>query len=140
MRVRHPDITAERGTRRPARSWRCLLLVLLVLLPVTLILAAPAPVHLMAADAAAYEPRMQGQGPSDSPVCDHAGHHSIAPVAISDNRESELPAPADTVAAIPSQGPGHNRLTVAEELPHTVSSDDPRLTLPVYLLTLRIRV
>ena len=116
------------------------MLVLLVLMPVTLTLAGPVPVHHMAADTAAYEPRMQGQGPSDSPVCDHAGHHSIGPVAISDNRESELPAPADTVAAIPSQGPGHNRLTVAEELPHTVSSDDPRLTLPVYLLTLRIRV
>ena len=140
MQVRQADITAERGARRPARWWRCLVLVLLVLIPVTLTLAGPAPVHHMPADTAEYEPGLQGQGPSDTPVCDHAGHHSVAPVVISDNRESELPSPAHDIAALLSQGPALERKPSPVTAPRTTLSAGAPPLGPVYLLTLRIRV
>ena len=140
MHVRNPDIAAERGARRPARWWRCLVLVFLVLTPVTLTLAGPVPVHHMAADSAEYQPPMQGKGPSDTPVCDHVGHHSIAPVVISDNRKSELPAPAHDIAALPNHGPAKEHKPSPVTTPRITLSSRARPPGPVYLLTLRIRV
>ncbi len=131
--------TAREGTL-PVRPWRVLLLILLVLLPVTVALAAPKLMDLPSAGTVQQTPGVHTHGPSDTPVCQHVGHHGKASVLVSDNREAELPAPADTAAAIPSQGPEHNRLTVAEEPLHAAPSHDPRPTLPVYLRTQRLRV
>ena len=140
MRAQQPLATAEVRAPRRVRSWRLLLLILLVLLPVTLALASPEPVQFTPVDTSEHESGVYAHSPLDTPVCHHDWHHENAPALVSNNREAELPAPADNVAAIPSQGPAHDRLPVPGTAPHGSLSDDVLPAVPVYLLTQRLRV
>ena len=100
MRAQQPLATAEVRAPRRVRSWRLLLLILLVLLPVTLALASPEPVQFTPVDTSEHESGVYAHSPLDTPVCHHDWHHENAPALVSNNREAELPAPADNVAAI----------------------------------------
>lgn len=123
------------------RSGRFLLMVLLVLLPVMAVLGAPEPMHLPAADSVQHEAGEHMHSPLDMPVCHHNGHHGTLNGLISGNRESESPAPADQISAIPSQGPAHERSpdlgSAPESSPHHA---DSLSTTPVFLLTRRLRL
>lgn len=140
MRAQPPHMTAEDGMPRPVRSWRLLLLVLLVLLPLTVALASPEPAQLQAGSAGQHDASVQTHGPSDTPVCHHVAHHGKASALVSDHRDAEWPEPGDTVSAVPSQGPTHDRWAVADGLLHTASSDAHRPALPIYLRTQRLRL
>ena len=133
-----PIRTKAKAGAQPVRAW--LLLILLILLPVTVALAAPEPVDSSAVDTVQQEAGLHTQGPSDTPVCHHVGHHGKVSALISDKRDAELPTPADNVAALPSQGPAQHPLAVAEGPLHTPPSDNLRPTLPLYLRTQRLRV
>ncbi len=120
---------------------RWLLVLLLVLLPVTVVLASPEQAHhLPSADTVQHESDVRNYSPSDTPKCHHGEYHCKTSVLIRDSRDAELPTPADNVVAIPSQGPVHNRLAVAEGPPYAAPSDPPHAILPVYLRTQRLRV
>lgn len=139
MQMPHGNSSTEQEAR-PTPSWRLLLLVLLVLLPVTAVLASPNPAHFPAANVVQDEASVPGHHPSDTPTCHHAGHHTQVSALVTDNREAEPPTPADSGAAMPSAGPGQGRHAATEDAPRAVSADELRSTLPVYLRTLRLRV
>ncbi|MFV8836685.1 hypothetical protein [Aquisalimonas sp.] len=124
----------------PVRSWRLLLLILLVLLPVTVALASPEPVHFPGASVTQHETGGHTHHPSDTPVCHHAGHHAAVSALVTDNREAELPTPADSVAAIPGPEMPQARLATGKDAPFVIPADHLRPAFPVYLRTLRLRV
>ncbi|MDN3519839.1 hypothetical protein QWY84_19730 [Aquisalimonas lutea] len=140
MRTQQPNITAEGGTLRRVRSWRWLLLILLALLPVTAALANSEPVASTADDTAEHEPSVHAHGPSDTPICHHRSHDGEEHLLVGHNRETELPAPDDNVAAIPSLGPVHDDSPISGAVLRDLLAADAPHTGPVYLLTRRLRV
>lgn len=126
---------------RPVCSWRLLLLVLLVLLPVTLALASPEHVH--PAGESSGEPRIHAHAPSETPTCHHGGHQHAVPGLIADKRDLDVPHsggdPDQESTATLSQGP------TTTFTPEVASTSPERLSihadhsLPVYLLTQRFR-
>lgn len=128
---------------RLACSWRLLLLVLLVLLPVTVALAAPEPWHPVSESSAEY--RVDAHDPSETPVCHHWSHQHTAPGLLADKRDLDIPASGEgsdkgfAAIAIPSQGPTTAFVPgVASTTPERFSihtDNDP----PIYLLTQRFR-
>ena len=139
MPKQQPHGSTQQGPRA-VRSWRLLLLVLLVLLPITVALASPELVHLPSAGVAQQETGGHAHHPSDTPICHHAGHHAAVSALITDNREAELSSPADSIAAIPSPAMPQARLATGEDTPLVIPADHLRPALPVYLRTLRLRV
>ncbi len=139
MPKQQPNGNAQQSSR-VVRSWRLLLLVLLVLLPVTVALASPEPVHVSGASVAQHQTGGHTHHPSDTPVCHHAGHHAAVSALVTDNREAELPTPADSVVAIPSPGMPQDRFATGEAARLLMPANRLRATLPVYLRTLRLRV
>lgn len=140
MRTQQPNITVEGGTLRPVRSWKWLLLILLVLLPVTAALANSEPVASTPDDTAEHEPSVRPYGSSNAPVCHNRGHHGEEHLLVGHNRETELPGPDNYVATIPSLGPVHNDSPISGAVLRDLLAADAPHTGPVYLLTRRLRV
>ncbi|SEO73915.1 hypothetical protein SAMN04488052_102513 [Aquisalimonas asiatica] len=133
MQTQQPNGTLEGGV--PARcSW--LLLVLLILLPVTVALASPAPAQALSGQ---YASDVHPHGPSDTPVCHHHGHHGNASALVSDIRDLELPTPGDGFTAVAAQCPAQPHPTL-HGLPGTATADTHRPPLPTYLRTRRLRL
>ncbi|MCP1677004.1 hypothetical protein J2T57_004178 [Natronocella acetinitrilica] len=135
-----PIRTAAGASSARVNSWRLLLVILFVLLPVTMALAAPEPPSFSSGDPIQHEAGAHQLNPSDTPACRHVGHHRKAPVLIGENRTADFSASADSGPAVPSHGPVCQRLTIAEYPRPTTSSYDSRLAFPIYLRTHRLRV
>ncbi|SEO73863.1 hypothetical protein [Aquisalimonas asiatica] len=119
------------GRTKPGtvRSWLRLLLILLTLLPATLVLAAPAPVHLAASNSV-----------PETPVCDHAEHHAQAPAAVNDNRGRQLPPTGDGDPPRPHPGALLSLLPPAQAMAAEAPAPQALPPVAVYLLTQRLRV
>ena len=141
MRQREGHRSAQPDAPRPVRSWRLLLLVLLVLLPVTVALAAPEPMHPVGESPA--DSSVHAHDPLETPVCHHEGHRHTASGVIADKRGLDTPAsgegPDTGFAAIPSRGPATDFIPgLAPAAPDQLSVHAGN-ALPLYLLTQRFR-
>lgn len=129
--------TGEGGAPRPVRSWRALW-VLLLLVPVTLHLAAPHPAH--AGGDHASEQGVHGLSPADLPACHHDPAHGSALTLPGDRREVDNPAPGDSLAALPSEGPFSRPLPATGAVPAGPLPAESLPSRPLYLLTRRLRI
>lgn len=136
--MRQHEVHSPRDAPQPIPSWCLLLLVLLVLLPVTVSMASPEPLH--AVDGSPAESGFHSHGPSDTPICHHVSNHQTVPGLVADKRDLDVPASDEGSAALPAHDPASNLIpTYTFEIPQRLSARTlPGV--PTYLLTQRLRV
>lgn len=127
--------------RYPVRGGRFWLLMLLVLLPVAVALAAPEPLHPLGEPPA--DSSVHAHDPSETPVCHHGGHQHTPPALVADKRELHMPASGEGSdkgpAALPSQGPTAALIPAVDTAAPERFSRQTDNTPPIYLLTQRFR-
>ncbi len=136
--MRQHEVHSPRDAPQPIRSWCLLLLVLLVLLPVTVSMASPEPLHAVGGSPA--ESGFHTHSPSDTPICHHVGNHQTVPGLVADKRYLDVPDSGEGSAALTAPDPASNLIpTHPPEIPERLSTRAlPRV--PTYLLTQRLRV
>ena len=141
MRQHEGHSCAKPDAPRPVRSWRLLLLVLLVLLPVKVALAAPGPMHPVGDSPT--NSNVHAHDPLETPVCHHEGHQHTASGLLADKRGLDTPpsgeGPDTGFAAIPSRGPATDFIPGVAPAALDRLSVHADHTLPLYLLTQRFR-
>lgn len=139
MQMQRHNATAEREASA-TRFGRLLLLILLVLLPMSVALACPEPPVHLAPEHVEQDLSSPAHGPSTPPACHHDRHLGKGPVLLGDQREAEPVEPTDNGAVIPHLELTQARLSGLGALRQGALSTAALPAVPVYLLTLRLRV
>lgn len=139
MGVQALNTNAAEGAQA-THAGRLLLLLLLVLLPVSISLACPEPASVIGPGTAEQDASAHANGPSETPVCHHERHLAKGPVLLGDPREVGALEPADDSAAIALPALVQARRSDPSAVHHGSLDYTALPPVPVYLLTLRLRV